>query len=504
MTERRACAPGGSGAAAGCAPAGAPTGGNVPLAGQAGEAAARGNVPMAGAPVLRVEEGSPAYCAGFEPGCRVTHVDGRPVRDVIDWMWLSAEDAIEVGYVDNDGDSGVALLEREEGEGWGFEFDGVVFDGTKTCRNACTFCFMRQLPKGMRRSLGMRDDDFRLSFLTGTFVTLTNLSAGDVERIAAQRISPLRVSLHAVDPEVRSSLIGRNAPAGIENLQALLDAGIEFDAQVVLVPGVNDGAVLDETLEWAYARPGIKTVGVVPLGFTRHQGLFSKSFDDSGDSLRVIGQMSRMQGRAMAERGHPWAYAADEFYRNAYGERLLEELPDAGFYGDFSMFEDGIGIIRSTVDSFREAVREGVAERCARSLREAGACARYICGEAMDPYVSQLYADSALDGRLRALVVPNGFFGGNVNVTGLLCGCDIAEAIRADWLSPREGADGVPAYFVPSVVFNSDGVTLDDWTLDDIGRHVGPEIAPRVFRVPSNPIDYMEEIAEISEELQRT
>ena len=162
--------------------------------------------------VSAVAPGSPADDAGFEPGCYVTTVDGRPVRDLIDWRWLAADDVMELGYVDLDGDEGVVELEREEGEDWGFEFEGVVFDGVRQCRNACTFCFMRQLPDDMRSSLTLRDDDFRLSFLAGTFVTFTNLKPEDERRIVEQRISPLRLSLHVADPEVRRRMIGKHAP----------------------------------------------------------------------------------------------------------------------------------------------------------------------------------------------------------------------------------------------------------------------------------------------------
>ncbi|MBR5259092.1 MAG: DUF512 domain-containing protein, partial [Eggerthellaceae bacterium] len=308
--------------------------------------AARGK----GSPLARiayVEPYSPADDAGFEPGCYITSVDGQSVRDIIDWRWLTAEDVIELGYIDLDGEEGEIELEREEGEDWGFSFEGVVFDGVKQCRNACTFCFMRQLPKGMRPSLTLRDDDFRLSFLSGTFVTLTNLMAEDERRIIEQHISPLRVSLHAADSEARRGLIGKHAQHGIDALDRLLEAGIEVHAQIVLVPEANDGEVLLNTLNWAYDRPGVLNIGIVPLGYTRYQSTFDHSFNDPGASQAVIDIISPFQQRALAERGTPWVYAADEFYRNAHGVDLLEKLPTAEHYGDFSMFEDGIGIIRS-------------------------------------------------------------------------------------------------------------------------------------------------------------
>lgn len=299
---------------------------------------------------------SPADDAGFEPGCFITTVDGEPVRDLIDWRWLSAEDEITVGYIDLDGEAGEVDLFRDEGEDWGFEFDGVVFDGVKQCRNACIFCFMRQLPDDMRASLTLRDDDFRLSFLAGTFVTFTNLSAEDEARIIEQHISPLRVSLHASNPEVRRRIIGKHAAHGIEVLDRLLAAGIEFHAQIVLMPDENDGEVLRETLGWAYARPGILDVCIVPLGFTKHQTCFTKSFDDPDAAYRAMEVIKPVQERALAERGTLWAFAADEFYCNAYGDALLEHLPPASCYGEFEMFEDGVGIVRSFADDWQRAV----------------------------------------------------------------------------------------------------------------------------------------------------
>ncbi len=450
---------------------------------------------VTGAMIKAVVPESPADDAGFYEGCRLLAVDGEPLRDIIDWRWLASDDEIELSYIDVDGDEGVIVLVRDPGEDWGFEFTEAVFDKTHICRNACTFCFMRQLPKGMRGTLSMRDDDFRLSFLTGTFVTLTNLSDADAKRIIEQRISPLRVSLHAVDPGVRLSLIGRHAMAGIDNLKRLLSAGIEFDAQIVLVPGVNDGSVLDETLEWAYSQEGIKTVGIVPLGFTRYQDVFDRSFDAPVDALQVISQVERFQSRALSEREIPWVYAADEFYRNAYGSEMLDKLPPASFYGDFAMYEDGIGIIRSAVDDFREAVASGKAKCCADALRASGMKAAIVCGEAMLPYTDQMLEASPCAGFVRTLPVKNDFFGGNVNVTGLLTGQDIANAIADDAACSAHKT----FYLIPSVIFNIDGVTLDDMTLDDIKASLAPDIACRVHAVTPNPLDYMQQITDLAE-----
>ncbi len=483
-----------------------------------------------GAPIAGVVPGSPADDAGFVPGCFVTQVDGCPVRDVIDWRWLSADDAMCVGYVDADGDAGEVELERDEGQDWGFEFDGVVFDGVKQCRNACTFCFMRQLPKGMRPALSLRDDDFRLSFLSGTFVTLTNLTHADEGRILEQCNSPLHVSLHAADVQVRRRLMGKHAAHGLAAFDRLLDAGIQAHAQIVLVPDENDGAVLEETLAWAYERPGILDVGIVPLGYTRHQCLFDHSFNDPAAARAVLDTLAPFQERALAERGTPWAFAADEFYRNAFGEHLLDHLPPAEHYGDFSLFEDGIGIVRSYVDDWKAVHASGAARACAQALEAAGVRARYVVGGAMQPLLDGLVAKSPLAGWFVPLTVENAFFGGNVDETGLLCRCDIADAI-AGCVRPK-GAGGCHAQFrttrnaqwafrassglfehgapppppdvsgideadecrdlflIPRVVFNDDGVTLDDMSLKDMERRAGVPLAV----VSCNPSEFLPEI----------
>ncbi|HAM15152.1 MAG TPA: Fe-S oxidoreductase [Eggerthellaceae bacterium] len=450
-------------------------------------AAGAADVQFPRAPICAVAPDSPADDAGFEPGCFLTSVDGQPLRDIIDWRWKSSDLAIEVGYIDLDGEAGEVQLFRDPGEDWGFEFDGLVFDGVKQCRNACTFCFMRQLPRGMRSSLYLRDDDFRLSFLVGTFVTLTNLNAEDERRIVEQRISPLRVSLQASDPAVRARLIGRHAQHGIDALERLLSAGIQFHAQVVLVPGENDGDALVDTLEWAWQRPGILEVGIVPLGFTRHQDAFARSFNDASASRDVLDAVAPFQERGLRERQRPWVHAADEFYRNAWPQDLLQHVPPAPFYGDFGMFEDGIGIIRSTVDDWRRASRSGAIRACAAALRSSATVAYLVSGLAQREYLDALVEESGIADCFRPLYVRNDYFGGNVDVTGLLTGTDIARAVRRT----VEGARHEALFAVLRVVFNDDGLTLDDMLLEDVERAAGHPL--RV--VSCSPLEYFDDIA---------
>lgn len=488
------------------------------------ERASRSDTPRAC--IRAVTPYSPADDAGFEPGCIVVSVDGQPVRDVIDWRWLTSEDEIEVGYVDLDGDEGSVVLERDPGEEWGFDFEELVFDGVKQCRNACTFCFMHQLPIGLRPSLTLRDDDFRLSFLVGTFVTLTNLSPEDEARIIEQRISPLRVSLQVANPDVRRSMIGKHAEHGIAALERLLDAGIQCHAQIVLVPGVNDGEVLCDTLAWAFARPGILDVGIVPLGYTRFQSRFYRSFDEPEQAESVLEDIAPFQERAMAQRGHAWVYAADEFYSNAYGANLLERLPSAEFYGDFEMFEDGIGIIRSTVDDWFAARESGLIERALGALERSSMRVRMVAGYAQKNFLSPLIEHDCPGGQFEALYVRNDFFGGNVDVTGLLVGADIARAVREDAQSfnPLDGRSACAAksvqagggfqgnadcsvdekrisdseckivYVMPRVVLNDDGLLLDDMDAHDVEKEAGFP----VHVVSCSPLDYFEEILELA------
>ncbi len=500
--------------------------------------------------IVAVEPESPADDAGFTPGCYLTTVDGEPLRDIIDWRWLAADDVICVGYIDLDGEAGEVELEREPGERWGFEFDGVLFDSVKLCRNACVFCFMRQLPDGVRPSLVLRDDDFRLSFLSGTFVTLTNLKPEDEARIIEQHISPLRVSLHASEPELRRRMIGKHAAHGLAALDRLLAAGIEAHAQIVLMPGVNDGEALRETLEWAWERPGINGVGIVPLGFTKHQTALRESFTTPEAARGVIDVIAPFQQRARAERGTPWVFAADEFYVNAFGAATPAHIPPASDYGDYDMFEDGIGIVRSYVDEFEEVCENGLAARAAEALAARNLTARYIVGEAMQPFLDAMIANSPLAGRLVPLTVRNDYFGGNVNVTGLLTASDIAPAIRKESgrnqasseeegsaSSREQGSDGgrsnrassaangnvqwtfpqsedclseleCPAalpgqaegnrqlFLLPSVIFNDNGVTLDDMTVQDIENAAGASVSV----VSCNPCDYLPEIIKLAQD----
>lgn len=433
--------------------------------------------------IIDVEEGSPAADAGFIPGCLITAVDGKPLRDILDWQWYSDGYSVTLSYIDTDGDSGEVELNRDEGESWGITFDGAVFDGIRTCKNACVFCFMRQLPKEARDTLILRDDDWRLSFLQGNFVTFTNLSDEDADLIIERQISPLRMSLHAVTPEVRQRMIGKHASHGLKMAEKLMAGGVKLHCQIVLVPGMNDGAELARTLAWAYLREGIENVGIVPLGFTQYQTRFEKSYNDPDDALAVIEAIEPFQRHAMAERGYPWVYLADEFYCNAYPKDVLAHIPSTAHYGDFSLFEDGIGIVRTQIDEWEENLE--AQKRLASALERENTHVYYVLGEAQRGVMDALVASSPLAGYFEPLFVKNEHFGGNVDVTGLLCGYDVAQAIRG--VSPYD-------YVVlPRIMFNTDGLTLDDMTVDDIRDTAGIPVTVVSCSAP----EYLAEIEDL-------
>lgn len=415
--------------------------------------------------IADVEPATPAERAGLAAGDEILSVDELAVADLIDWQWATDGDSHELLVRRSAGGEKHLTLARDHGERWGVDFTDALFDGVRTCRNDCAFCFMTQLPKGMRRALYLRDDDFRLSFLQGNFITLTNLSDADVERIAEQHLSPLYVSLHAVSTEVREQLVCAREDRALERFDELLDSGIDLHVQIVLVPGVNDGEELDRTLTWLAEREGVASVGVVPLGFTAHQDRFTASYNDPMDAAKVISQVQRWQFESRARDEVTWVHLADEFYLNARAP-----FPETAWYDGFPQYENGIGLVRSFADE--AAILRDRMLAAAAALPECDSVTVVTGLLGATTLVGALSACEAA-GRVRLLAVPNRFFGGNVTVTGLLVGEDLATAIRRD--AEAQGAErGI--YLLPDVVMNADGVTLDDMTLDDLLDRTGADV----------------------------
>jgi putative radical SAM enzyme (TIGR03279 family) len=419
-----------------------------------------------GGRVSTVDRRGAASRCGIVPGDAIVSAEGEPLRDVIDWMWLADGPVVDVTLAGPDGSTRAISLERDLDEGWGFEFEGVVFDGIRECDNACAFCFVGQLPAGLRPSLYVRDDDYRLSFLVGNFVTLTNVDDSDIARIIEQRLSPLHVSVHAGDPAVRERLI---CPAvedrALEHMDTLLAAGIVLHTQIVLVPEVNDGDVLDGTLEWLAARPGIASVGVVPVGLTRFARGGAAGYRTAADAAGVLTRLAPWQARMRLERGETWVQAADEFY--LMGRTPLPPWDD---YDGFPQFENGIGMTRAFLDEMTASIAD---------LGDDGphACGVVlVTGELFAPVLEALANTLSEGGCLvRVLAVRNEVFGGGVTVAGLLAGADIEAAIVAD--ARARAADGRrDTYLLPAVVHNDDGLTLDGYDLTRIEEGTGSDV----------------------------
>jgi len=403
-----------------------------------------------------VELGSPANKQGIVAGDTIIAVDGHRIADVIDWQWFSTEDHITLSIRTAEGTAREVELTREFGSGWGIHFEERLFDSIRTCRNKCEFCFVAQLPPGLRETLYVRDDDFRLSFLDGNFISLTNLSEADLSRIIEQRLSPLYISLHAVDQQVRSRLIGCARDSAIESLLTLTEAGIETHIQIVLTPQVNDGGVLEETLTWLAERNNILSVGIVPLGYTSHQNRFDSSWEDPSAALSVIEQVRPWQAARRSEFGIDWVYLADEFYINAG-----QVLPEASCYDGFPQYENGIGIARHFLD---DIAASSEALRAALRAAPPAQWTTLVTGTLAGGVLRDALATIGPQARFRILEVENRLFGGNVCVTGLLSGRDIAEAICAD----TQSGSAAELYLVPDIIFNADGLTLDDLTAKEL------------------------------------
>lgn len=426
------------------------------------------DTPRAAATVTAVREDSPAFDVGIEPGMQVLRVGGRALTDMTVWFWEADGDEVELEVYDPTDDSVTpCTLERFPGEDWGLTFDGDVFDGMRTCVNACVFCFMTMLPKHMRDSLYIRDDDYRLSFLQGNFVTLTNMSDADVADVIEHRLSPMNVSLHAISSDVRRTLMGRNAARGIEVLEALMDAGIEIHAQIVLCPNLNDGEELMRTLTYCEAHPAITSLGIVPLGYTRFQKRFAGSYsDDPARARAVIEAVRPFQERARATWGRTTFQLADEFFLDAN-----VPVPDAEHYDGYPQYYDGIGMIRSYLDEATEVLDHEHARvaQVAKELRARKQRMLVVSGAAARETVATLVEDPLIGGDVVA--IQNNYFGGNVDVTGLICGVDLLDQL------PENLAQVM--LFVPDVMFNSDGLTLDGYhqkrLVDDLAQR-GAEV----------------------------
>ncbi len=407
-----------------------------------------------GLTVLAVAPGSALGRLGMRAGDRLLAIDGVVPRDVID---LQLDLPVARGVVVEHADGRWAELQSDEAlDPAALTLAEAVPGGIRECNNHCEFCFIRGLPEGLRRSLYVFDDDYRYSFLWGNFLTLTNLDEADWARIAYQRLSPLNVSVHATDPDVRRTLlVNRQAPEILPQLRRLAGLGIRVNAQIVLCAGINDGAVLDQTIaDLAALYPAVQSVSVVPVGLTRYSRVKNIRRPTTSEAAVALGQCESWQASLRGRPGIGFVYASDELYLLAG----RDELPTADAYDGFPVLTNGVGLLRSMLDEWRRLLDRMANPPPARSVA-------WLTGGLAAPALARM-ADlwHARSGwRPQVVIVANEFFGEGVTVSGLLTGRDLIGALR-----------GLPATLddivLPRGPFGFDGSsTLDGVSAEEVG-----------------------------------
>jgi putative radical SAM enzyme (TIGR03279 family) len=408
--------------------------------------------------VARVERGGIAAALGMERGTELLSVNGRRIADFLDWEFLSADEELVIEARQPDGEHVVYEVERGDGDSMGVELEPPT---VRQCANRCEFCFIEGLPPGLRAPLYLRDDDYRLSFAYGNFATLSNVRERDVRRILEYRLSPLYVSVHATPPDVRRVLLNNpKVPDVIGQLTALAAGGIQFHCQMVIVPGVNDGAVLEQSLSDLFALgDAVLTTAIVPVGLTQFSHLYTGRTMDRDAARGLLSVTGRWAARAKTERGHPWVYGSDELY-------LLAEvpLPGAAHYGDFAQIENGVG----SVTMLRQRVTSGLPAIARHDGRRIGVVTGTAMAPLMPPLLDALH--EATGATFELLPTVNSLFGPTTTTAGLLTSADIMGA-----LANRVDLDFA---MVPAECINERGQFLDDRLFDDVREALPMPIAP--------------------------
>lgn len=396
--------------------------------------------------VSGVGEGSIAEQIGLVPGTELLSVDGRELEDFLDWEFLTSEDRFLLHARLPDGVEVEYDIERPAHEPLGLALEPPRI---RRCANRCDFCFVDGLPEGLRDVLYIRDDDYRLSFRYGNFATITNLKPWDTARIIEYRLSPLYVSVHATDPVIRRWLLRNpSAPDILEQLGQFAAAGIQFHTQIVMSPGVNDGAVLEQTLSdlWSLGAP-VLDLSIVPVGlteFSKHDRCREPTAEECAAAVEMV---NRWQRRGLAERGRRWAYGADELYL-----RAGVVLPPASDYGDFEQVENGVGSVRW----LQEQVAASQGEFRAWAGKRIGVCTGTSMGALMPEVLDTLTAASGA--RFDLIVLENPLFGSRVTTAGLLPGRAFLDALR-----DRHDLD---LALLPGEAVNERGLFLDNLAVD--------------------------------------
>ena len=414
--------------------------------------------------IFDVTTGSHADKAGIKKGETLLSINSNEIVDVLDYRFYQVNRKLTLEVADEDKNVRTIEMTKGEYEEIGLEFETYLMDKQHSCRNKCMFCFIDQLPKGMRESLYFKDDDSRLSFLFGNYITLTNITEHEIDRIIKMHISPINVSVHTTNPELRCKMMNnRFAGDTLKYLKRFADAGITLNCQIVSCPGINDGDELVRTLT-DLENLGVNMTAIVPVGLTRYREnlypLVPYNKETAGQTIDII---EKMGDECVKKHGRRIFFPGDEFYLLA--ER---EIPSPEFYEDFSALEDGIGMIAYLTDDVGWKLEELDADE---SLCHKVTIA---CGEGVFPYMKRIMSminEKFPNITINTRAIKNNFFGGGVNVSGLVTGGDLIDQLRDDDLGDR--------LIIPSSMlrFEND-LFLDDVSTDDVERELGVTLVP--------------------------
>ncbi|WP_138203259.1 DUF512 domain-containing protein [Haloimpatiens lingqiaonensis] len=413
--------------------------------------------------ILRVQPGGIAEEVGIEPNDKLISINGNPVKDIIDYKFLVTDEFVTIEVEKENGEVWEIEIEKAYDEDLGIEFKDFILDKPRSCHNKCVFCFIDQLPSGMRKTLYFKDDDSRLSFFQGNFVTLTNMSNEEIDRIIKYKISPINVSVHATNPELRAKMLNnRFAGRLYEIMQKMANAQIEMNCQIVSCPGINNGEELVRTVGDLYKLyPWVKSVAVVPVGVTKYrEGLHPLETYSQNTAKEEILNIEKIQQKYIAEIDNPFVRLSDEFYVMAG-----LDVPEENFYGEYSQLEDGIGMIR--------LFRENIKRNLHKINKNHKGSFTIITGKSA--YEEILIATEKImennnNIKINVKKIINHFFGETITVAGLLTGSDIIEQTKHEELGEyliisnnilRKGYE---------LEQNSDKVLLDDMTIEGLEK----------------------------------
>ena len=405
--------------------------------------------------IQETEPGSIAEELGLEPGDAILEINGQPIEDVFDYRLMCQEEYLELLVRGADGDEAIFEVEKDDDEDLGIVFENGLMDDSRSCRNKCMFCFIDQMPPGMRETLYFKDDDSRLSFLQGNYVTLTNMSESDLNRIIRYRMEPINISVHTMNPELRCRMLhNRFAGDALKKIDTLYEAGIEMNGQIVLCPGINDGEELDATIRaLSCYLPVMQSLSVVPVGLTRYrEGLYPLQPVSKECAAQTIDIIEKWQQKIYKEFGFHFVHASDEFYILA--ER---ELPEEERYDGYLQLDNGVGSVRLLCDEFTQALAE---EEGSTETREISLATGRLAAPYLERLIRQMN-EKFPHVRVHLYPIRNVFFGEEITVVGLITGQDLTAQLKEQTL-------GEELLISVHMLRSGENVFLDDITTDDV------------------------------------